>query len=89
MTPKIKAALKCIESRATDQTWMMRVQLIKAGITVAKPIEQAIEELKRRRPRVRHKAEKEQLDQDLVVLREALDEVQLHAQQQADSGRTS
>lgn len=89
MTPKIKKALECIDARATDQTWMMRSQLIRAGITVERPIEQAIQELKRRRPRVRHKWEKEQIESDLLALREALDEVKLQAEQRTASGSSS
>ena len=73
MTPIIAKAVACIAARG----WSVRAELVRAGISVEKSLEQSIEVLKLRRPRVRYKSEKAQIEQDLQILREALEETVL------------
>lgn len=70
MSPKVSEALRCIEHRGET----MRAELIRSGISVEKSLEQTIEDLKRRRPRLRHKKDKELLERDIVILKAALEE---------------
>jgi hypothetical protein len=76
VTPKIKQALECIERWAVSHSeWKIRVDLVRAGITVARPLEQFKQELERRLPKVRHKSDKQVLEQDLRMVQEALVEI--------------
>jgi prefoldin subunit 5 len=71
MGPKVSEALKCIESRGE----MVRAELIRSGISVEKSLEIVLDDLKRRRPRLRHKKDKEELEINIRVLNEAIEEV--------------
>lgn len=71
MTSKIQQAMVRIQSYG----WTIRAELIRSGISVEQPIRQSLGDLERRRPRIRKKPEKEQVEADIRTMKEALAEI--------------
>jgi len=70
MGPKVSAAIRMIANMGEP----LRASIMKDGIGVEKSLEITIDDLKRRRPRLRHKKDKEVLELELRAMSEALEE---------------
>jgi len=71
VTSKIQKAAMRIQSYG----WTVRAELIRSGIGVEQSLRLSLKDLELRRPRIRKKPEKEQVEADIRTMEEALAEI--------------